>query len=882
MSGLLGRPNSRHVQKYTGLQVQTSALNLPIAIFWGKRRLAWNLIWKGNIAAIAQHSGGGKGGGGKGTTSYTYTVPVIMALGEGLVSSIPTAWQNQSVTSLSALGLTLFTGSPTQTAWSYVSTAYPSQALSYANTAYVCSSALQLGSMPTIPQIDFECVGNLSGTMPGTPDCNLGDIIPDFLTNTQYGMGLAATDLNATDLAFFKTYQQAQGLFFSPALISQEKANDIIDRWAELSNSWIFPSGDQIKFVPLGDTAITANGATYTPDTTIQYDLTVDDFIGDPPIKVSRMDPADAQNKTTLQITDRALSYNSNPIEYKDQTLVDLYGLRDNNSIQADEICDAAVGSIVASLIGQRAAYQRNTYSFTLPYRFVRLEPGNLVTIIDPNNAAIQQLAVRMKTIEEDQDYNLACTAEEFFGAATTGTVTSSPVQPSSPNTFNNLVDPGNVNAPCVFEPNSSLTGGAAEVWIAASGGANWGGAYVYISFDNVTFSLIGTIVGKARQGILTASLASHADPDTTDTLSVDLTASAGTLGAVTNADADAFRTLAYLSAPASGSVLAGSGELIAYGAIASTGTYTDNLTYLRRGLYGTAPAAHSTNDLFTRIDLGASDTTLVKYELPAAYIGATIHVKLMSFNIYGQGAQDISTVTSYSYTPSGAGYGGGSGGVPTTPTGLTAVGGNLQNVLTWNANPSADNVTGYEIWRAAGTGAAFGSASKIATVNALTYTDPGLSASTGYTYFLKADNAAGSSAATAGANATTTAAAFGTTTGSITASEALSAGNLCNIYTNSGAANVRKANATDATKPANCFVLASVASSAGATVYFAGQIITGLSSLTPGTTYYLDITGGAITATPPSTAGNVVQEVGVALSATSLMFNPRAMIEVE
>jgi hypothetical protein len=115
--------------------------------------------------------------------------------------------------------------------------------------------------------------------------------------------------------------------------------------------------------------------------------------------------------------------------------------------------------------------------------------------------------------------------------------------------------------------------------------------------------------------------------------------------------------------------------------------------------------------------------------------------------------------------------------------------------------------------------------------------------------------------------------------TTALTASEALTAGQLVNIWSSSGA-KVRKANATDDSKPAHGFVLANVSSSATATIYLPGQVITGLSSLTPGATYYLDTTGGAITATQPSTSGNLVQRVGFALSATTLLFQPEILSE--
>lgn len=43
---------------------------------------------------------------------------------------------------------------------------------------------------------------------------------------------------------------------------------------------------------------------------------------------------------------------------------------------------------------------------------------------------------------------------------------------------------------------------------------------------------------------------------------------------------------------------------------------------------------------------------------------------------------------------------------------------------------------------------------------------------------------------------------------------------------------------------------------------------------LTPGSTYFLAV-GGGITATPPDTVGNIIQKVGVAVTATELLINP-------
>lgn len=115
----------------------------------------------------------------------------------------------------------------------------------------------------------------------------------------------------------------------------------------------------------------------------------------------------------------------------------------------------------------------------------------------------------------------------------------------------------------------------------------------------------------------------------------------------------------------------------------------------------------------------------------------------------------------------------------------------------------------------------------------------------------------------------------------SIEASETLAAGDLVNVWNDSGTSKVRKADATAEGKEANGFVLAGVASAATATVYFEGRI-TGLSSLTPGERQYLSAASpGLTTATAPSAAGNVVQLVGVAVSATEIDFEPADTITV-
>ncbi len=386
------------------------------------------------------------------------------------------------------------------------------------------------------------------------------------------------------------------------------------------------------------------------------YDLGDDDFKfdkGEDPLQVSRSDLLEAYNVFRLSIFDRANAYNPTIVEARDQNAIEIVaqitganGIRIAPTVTAQEICDTGVAAISAQLMLQRAVYIRNTYKFRLSWEYCLLDPMDLVTVTDPI-LGLNRTPIRITEIEEDDSGFLQVTAEEFpLGVATatrypTQRVTNNPI-------FRNAV-PKPVNAPIIFEPPAALIGATPQVWIAASGGSggiadpNWGGAFVWISLDDSTYSRIGAIAAPARMGAATAALAafSGASPDTADTLAVDLAESGGVLESAAGAAAAAGATLCIVDS-----------ELLSFATATLTSANNYNLTALYRGLYGTAAAAHSSGAPFARLD-----NAVFKYDLPAASIGKTLYIKLQSFNAFGGGVQDLSTCTAYSYTPSGAAY---------------------------------------------------------------------------------------------------------------------------------------------------------------------------------------------------------------------------------
>ena len=117
----------------------------------------------------------------------------------------------------------------------------------------------------------------------------------------------------------------------------------------------------------------------------------------------------------------------------------------------------------------------------------------------------------------------------------------------------------------------------------------------------------------------------------------------------------------------------------------------------------------------------------------------------------------------------------------------------------------------------------------------------------------------------------------IGADTAVLVASEALTAGNWVNVWNDAGAFKVRKADATVAGKEAHGFVLAAVSNGANATVYFEGTN-NQVSGQTPGTVF-LGTTAGAGQAAAPTAAGQVVQRLGIAVSATAVNFEPQQHI---
>ena len=114
-------------------------------------------------------------------------------------------------------------------------------------------------------------------------------------------------------------------------------------------------------------------------------------------------------------------------------------------------------------------------------------------------------------------------------------------------------------------------------------------------------------------------------------------------LSSVSQQDADYYVSLCWIDGT-------NNGEFISYQNATLTGLNRYNLTYLRRGVYGSNIMTHSAGSKFVRCD----DDIALKIPYTENAIGQTYYVKFTSFNVFGTVEQDLSQVSPYTITLQG------------------------------------------------------------------------------------------------------------------------------------------------------------------------------------------------------------------------------------
>lgn len=582
-----------------------------------------------------------------GTYTFGASVDVGQTVRIEYVRNIP----QSSVSALGELGAGLAVGSYGQPPVPFVQTSFPGEALGYSGLAYIYAQSYELSANAEVMNHSFE-LSTTTEFSASIVDANPRVVIDKFLTDPYAGALWPSWRLG--DLTHYENYCVAHGIFFSPFLLEQKPANEILNNWLMLTNSDVLWSEGKLKFLPRGDAPKTGNGKTYTPNTTPVFDLTDDDFLSEGSatvLKIRRKENDEAYNVVTLEIENRVNQYNVEPVRASDLAHIERFGQRPKETLEAKAIKDPQVASFVATLLLQREIAVRNEYEFRLSWVKDGLEPGDLVTLTYAP-ALLDRVPARIVSMDESDEGTWSVVAEDApIGMA------SAPlygVQAGSGFAHDYNKAPGNVATPVFFEAPIERTTSGLQVYVAVTGTISaWGGCSVWVSLDDVNYKRVDTINTPARYGTLRASLASGVGA----TAQVQLTGLGGQLLPGTAPEADTDATLCWVGN-------ATGGEYFSHEGAAFVGTNQYDLSGLRRGRFGSPALARTAGSSFVRVD----DAVGSSGDLDLSLVDKTLYFKFTSFNVYGGGEQALADVPVYSYKITGSML----KLPPSAPTGLT------------------------------------------------------------------------------------------------------------------------------------------------------------------------------------------------------------------
>ena len=604
-------------------------------------------------------------------------------------------WNHVASSVWESQGFTLMYGTALQPPPPYITSTFPQQALSYHYTAYWFSPAWQLGQSATPPNIEWWIAGlapyDFRGTSTGfyILDANPEAIVVDILTNPIHGLGYASSWLDTASGATmdqFSKFCVSSGLFLSAMIDGQQQAKDIIREICKETVSSVWWSEGKVKILPWWDATQTGFGKTYVPNLTPVYSIGDPHFqeknAKDGPLELTRSDPADAYNQLSVNFGDRAANFSQNTITIDDQAAQELYGLRPAPATQAMYIADATVATISCTLQLQKQLYQRNTYTFTLPWYFFLLEPMDIVVLTDVTQGIIG-MGARIQKMALQADGTYLCTAAQLLNEVYT--IQARNQQPGLPTGLDIGKPPGPIAPPVIFTAPLAITNEQTQIWIAVAGQkASWGGCVAYISTDGSTYKSLGEFWGPGKYGTLKQNLPSFSgtNPDVSGTVNVQLYPPNEQLAPVTTKQAAALQSLCML--------IGGTTEIFGYrdSSLLSQNSANQNtykLKTLYRGQLGTTGVAHQAGEIFVRLD-----DDLIKINIDQSLKGQTLFFKFASFNTSGSYLENIARCTAYPYT---VGFGVSS---PFGPSSLVIGTNGMFLVFTWSEDQSP-HVKGYE-----------------------------------------------------------------------------------------------------------------------------------------------------------------------------------------
>lgn len=629
--GLFKKSNfTSRSNKIDAFQSTVCEFGTPVPLLYGTCKVAPNLICYQDFTTrekrVTQKSGKSKST----TITYLYYVYVELALGEGIIDGVSKVWVGDTAyNTLYALnanngnegaGLSLSRGNDNAPT-AYMSTNHADIATGYTNLAYLYGKIFLGEDNASMPSYSFEVRGTLLGSGDGV-DVNPAYVIRDILQHI--GLGEYIDDISFKDYADYCNATDLLVSSYNDAFASQRKAQEVIAGLLEITNTYMFWSVDRFKFVPRDD----VQRGTWKPNTGIIYDIDADELISQngAPVVFRRKDSAEIYNYVTVNFLNRANDYEEESVSFQDVASIKAYGVR-SVSYDAKWLHTKERALKYAQMKTRLAQTECNQYTLKLPWKYCRLEPGDLIRITDEAIGIKGQVAM-VSEVTEANDGLITVIALQ----RAPGDYSEAKYKVDNKYQYQDFnIDPGDTARPLFIIPPSDLVASSSgcELWIALHGeGANWGGCDVHTSSKDGDYSYNGTQGVSSIYGRLTSAL-----PADGDTVNVQLT-NPRTVELLTGSEQDAENgvTLIWIN-----------GECMSYSKATLVGSNSYKLDGLVRGQHGTKIRAHSIGD-----DMAVLDGNIYAVSLPKSYIGKTLYFKFPAFNAFEANGQNLNELDYY------------------------------------------------------------------------------------------------------------------------------------------------------------------------------------------------------------------------------------------
>jgi len=396
-----------------GLRFSAPQKGQVLPILYGRTRVAGTIIWYGDFQTHAADSGG-SGGGSKGSGQETYTVGLAIALCEGRVTNLFRMWAGDDEIIPLAAYAQWEEGEPNQAANAYMAghLAVGQVAAAYPGVAHVVLVSYPLGYSTAIPGFTFEVLrttadvvaDNAALTTLGLDaygeDIN-GDMNPvvclaDFLTNPRYGLGLLASDLEASSWCEEAGYADYMDLACSPVLESSQPGSAHIEHLLSYFDGMLVYSQGLFKLH-----SRRSPSREYLPYTQIQPWEWLDGYVP----KYSRGSDRQSANTVSIEYLDRADDYNSAFAERRDDWDIGRRGIY-REQLALNGVTTAAVADRLASKLLWARITGPSSVEWGMGPAGTWYEPGLLVSFdeIGASAYALEGSVYRIVKITENPD----------------------------------------------------------------------------------------------------------------------------------------------------------------------------------------------------------------------------------------------------------------------------------------------------------------------------------------------------------------------------------------------------------------------------------------------------------------------------------------------